>query len=361
MQNFKPQLLPNNPVGEAMDWETLLGDSIQDYMCSIKEDGIRSELQYDTPAKGRSLKDARSIHVQRMHKELQDATGMFGGILEAEFYSPTMTFSEIMHFYASTDVESEKSFKKHSLEWDKTEGGTTTYAKKQGNTIIQQGWEFPGRTPEWLCTWNDSLKFYVFDYYLQDGISKLDRYLMSKELIEDAEYEHLKLIRQFQCPSLEHMYEAYDQAAMQKSEGLVLIHKDAPYKFGRHTLKSKMAFKVKDDNLEFDGKILSVVEGTIAREGAEKTVNELGRSKTSQLKEDRVPSGMAKGFEVLMEDGNILIVSLTGYNHDERRQLLYNHADYSNRWIKFTGMAPVKEGGCPRHAHFTKGDFRDEK
>ena len=39
MQNFKPQLLPNNPVGEHIDWELLLGDTIQDYLVSVKEDG----------------------------------------------------------------------------------------------------------------------------------------------------------------------------------------------------------------------------------------------------------------------------------------------------------------------------------
>lgn len=361
MKTFKPQLLPNNPVGEVMDWESILGDTIQDYLVSIKEDGIRSELQYDTNAKGRSLKDCKSIHVQSMHKEFQEDSGRFGGVVEAEFFSPKMTFSEIMHFYASQDVESEKSFKKHQLEWDKTEGGTITYPKTIKNVIVQQGWEFPGRTPEWLCTWQPCLKFYVFDYYLQDGISKLERYHMSKELIDNAESQHALVIPQIKCSNIDMMYHIYDQAAMRNSEGLVLIHKDSPYKFGRHTLKSGMAYKVKDDNLEFDGKIIGVEESTIAREGAEKTTNELGRSVTSKLKEDRVPSGMAKGFLVRMEDGQNLTVSLTGYNHSERRELLANPSKYCGRWIRFTGMAPVKDGGCPRHAHFTKGNFRDDK
>jgi hypothetical protein len=28
---------------------------------------------------------------------------------------------------------------------------------------------------------------------------------------------------------------------------------------------------------------------------------------------------------------------------------------YIGQTIRFTGMGAVKEGGCPRHAHYTKG------
>mgnify|MGYP003642518930 CR=1 FL=1 len=349
MKNFKPQLLPNNPVGEAMNWENLLGNTIQNYLVSVKEDGARVELQYDTQVKGRSLKSIPNVHIQRMHEELQNSIGIFGGIIEAEFYSPEMNFSEIMHFFKTEDITSEHTKLKYEKLWHKSLGGAS------------EEWPYPGRDVEWCTTWHDSLKFYVFDYYLQDGLTKLDRYLMSKELVESAESPHLVLINQFQCKHIDMMYQAYDQAALNNSEGLVLIHKDAPYKFGRHTLNSAMAYKVKDDNLVFDGQILSVEEATEAREGAEKTVNELGRSVTSKLKEDRVPSGMAKGFLVGMEDGNELTVSLKGYDHPARVELLQNAQDYTGKWIKFTGMAPVKASGCPRHAHFEKGNFRDDK
>jgi hypothetical protein len=349
MKNFKPQLLPNNPVGIPMDWEALLGGTIQNYLVSIKEDGARVELQYDTQVKGRSLKSIPNVHIQRMHQELQEASGRYGGVLEAEFYSPNMNFSEIMHFFKTADITSEHTYVKYKNLWNKSNEGTTSI------------WPYPGRDVEWCTTWHPCLKFYVFDYYLQDKLTKLDRYLMSKEFVEDTECEHIKLIHQFKCPSLEHMYEAYDQASMQNSEGLVLIHKDAPYKFGRHTLNSGLAYKVKDDNLAFDGQIIRVEEATEVREGVEKTINELGRSVTSKLAEDRVPSGMAKGFLIRMEDGNELTVSLTGYNHDDRRALLACGDSYIGKWIRFTGMAPVKEGGCPRHAHFTKGNFRDDK
>ena len=44
-----------------------------------------------------------------------------------------------------------------------------------------------------------------------------------------------------------------------------------------------------------------------------------------------------------------------------KKNLFLNKKDYIGKIIRFTGMAPVKEGGVPRHAHFTKGNFREEK
>jgi hypothetical protein len=48
-----------------------------------------------------------------------------------------------------------------------------------------------------------------------------------------------------------------------------------------------MAYKIKEDNLQFDGVILSLEEGTEVIEGVDKKINELGRSVTSKLKEHR--------------------------------------------------------------------------
>ena len=341
--------MPNNPAGVQMDWENLLSDTIQNYFCSIKEDGARVELEYATPAKGRSLKVIKNVHIQRMHKEMQDSIGRYNGIIEAEFYAPGMTFSEIMHFFKTEDIESEKTKNKYQKIWHKTMGSP------------KLGWPYPGRDIEFLTTWPEDLKFYAFDYYLHDYMTKEERLAMLSEMVQDAESEHLTFITQQRVANLDMMYHLYDQAKMQESEGIVLIHKDSPYKRGRHTLKSKLAYKIKEDNLEFDGRIVKIEEGTVVREGVEKTRNELGRSVTSKLKEDRVLSGIAKGFLVQMEDGNGLIVSLKNYSHSERRALLKNSDDYIGKWIKFTGMAPVKEGGLPRHAHYTKGNIRDDK
>ena len=141
-----------------------------------------------------------------------------------------------------------------------------------------------------------------------------------------------------------------------------MFHKDSTYKFGRHTLNAGQAFKIKEDNLKYDGQVLEVEESTVAREGSDRTTNELGRSVTSKLKEDRLPSGMAKGFKVLLDDGQTMSVSLTGFDHPERIALLENPRQYVGKWITFHAMAPVKVGGRPRGpAHYTKGNVRDSK
>jgi hypothetical protein len=56
-----------------------------------------------------------------------------------------------------------------------------------------------------------------------------------------------------------------------------------------------------------------------------------------------------------MDDGNELTVSLKDYPHPERRAMLLDPSPYIGQTIRFTGMGAVKEGGCPRHAHYTKG------
>jgi hypothetical protein len=68
--------------------------------------------------------------------------------------------------------------------------------------------------------------------------------------------------------------------------------------------------------------ILSLEEGTEVIEGVDKKINELGRSVTSKLKRTPYPSGLCKGFKVLMDDGNELTVSLKDYPHPERRAML---------------------------------------
>ena len=358
MNKFKPQLLPNNKVGEPVNWEERI-ERPEDWLYSNKLDGARIELFADGTVKGRSLKPIPSAHVQQMGNDIMASIPLINEncIIECEFYSPEMNFAEIMHFFRCADVTSEKEVKKYQKLWNKSGGDPAL------------GWTFPGRTVEWLTTWHKSLKFCAFDV-INVNSPEETKY---KRMLNLANYtrQHvngyaslepdIEMIPQHSFDHIDNLYQAYDQAIISNYEGVVVMHKDSTYKFGRHTLNAKQAFKIKNDDVEFDGQILDVEESTVAREGSERTVNELGRSKTSQLKEDRVPSGMAKGFLVKMDDGNTLTVSLKNYNHDERRDLLENADEWIGLWIKFTGMHPVKEGGCPRHAHYTKGNVRDEK
>lgn len=359
MKRFRPCLLPNEKSAEAPDWEERIPYP-SEWLISNKLDGGRVELFADGTVKGRSLKPIASIHVNQMAEDLGLALQLHENtIIEAEFYSPNMNFAEIMHFFRSEDVTSNKTLDKYLKLWKKTGGH------------VENGWSFPGRTVEWVTTWHPCLKFYAFSmtnlthaehepFHLRtlDLEQLIDMYTRQNGLLDlDLVY-----IKQNSFEHIDEMYQAYDQAIMDGCEGIVVTRKSAVYKYGRYTLNSNQVYKIKDDQHEYDGKILSVLEGTEARPGSERTVNELGRSKTSQLKGDRIPSGRAKGFEVLLDDGQIMTVSLNGYNHGELREMLQDHAEYSNLWIRFKAMAPVKVGGKPRGpAIFTKGNFRDAK
>lgn len=357
IEKFKPMLLPNELTGVAPDWDERIKNPAE-WLYSHKLDGGRVELYADGTVKGRSLKEIPSVHIQAMAKDVMLMLQLKDHwIIEAEFYSPEMNFAEIMHFFRSEDVTSAESISKYKKLWNKSQGDP------------EKGWPFPGRAWDWPVTWHDSLKFYAFSFCdVIINVLTFDSRIEFLELILDSykqKMDGLKLdivhIPQNSFEELEELYQAYDQAILSGAEGLVVTHKDTLYKFGRYTLGANAVFKIKDDAHIWDGQIISVEEGTVAREGAEKTINELGRSKTSQLQEDRVSSGMAKGFRVRLDDGQELTVSLNGYNHEERILLLTEEADYVGRWIIFKGMQPVKEGGLPRHAIYSRGNIRDDK
>jgi ATP-dependent DNA ligase len=370
-------LLPNEKNGApAPDWEQRI-EHPSEWLISTKLDGGRVELFADGTCKGRSLKPIKSIHINRMAEDIALVMQAHPQtIIECEFFSPDMNFAEIMHFFRTEDVTSDKTVKKYTREWERTHSGTIGIYKgveypieditpemKEDGAII---WSFPGRTPEWATTWHDSLKFYAFsliniyDNGKEETFEQRARWL--HHTIADKGIEDLIYVGQNEFNHIDELYQAYDQAIISGFEGLVVTRRDAIYKYGRYTLGSNQVYKIKDDNNIYDGKILEVLEGTEAREGAEKTINELGRSKTSQLQEDRVPSGRCKGFKVLLDDGQTMTVSLSGFNHAELRHLLKMPELYVDQWIKFKAMKPVKIGGKPRGpAIFTKGDIRDEK
>jgi len=357
MKKFSPQLLPNNKAGENPDWETLLGN-VKGWLFSNKLDGARVEIKDDGEVVGRSLKSLPSTHINYMARDIASVLQLKeGSIIEAEFYAEGFTFSEIMHFFKTEDVTSIDTKDKYIKLWNKSEGS------------VEKGWKYPGRSVEWLTTWHPELKFHAFDLI---NIHAPETPKAVRTMALEArcdEYEKgmdgldldLEMIEQFTLDHIDGVYQAFDQAILDGCEGLVAMHKNSHYKFGRHTLNSQQAYKIKNDNLSFDGVILSIEEGTIAIEGAPKTKNELGRSVTSKLAEHRQLSGMAKGFLVKMEDGRQLTVSLKGFDHPARIKMLQQPFPWIGETITFTGMAPVKVGGMPRHAHAGIDCIRDAK
>lgn len=364
-KGYKPMLAPNSEGGESVDVERDLVDTSL-YTFSNKKDGVRTAI-FTEKLLSRALKPFKSLQVNRMAEDLALVT-QHKGVIEAEFYAHGFNVGEIIHFSGTVDVTSDSTKKKYDKEWEKTKQGTSTYTKKVKGVDVEVGWKFPGRDPQWCTEWHDELGFHVFDQLddLKDSRTKIERYeglvdMFGNKLKGQEEFLKTSLITHFDLKYTDAVYQAYDQAVLDGYEGLMAVLKDSKYKFGRWSYNSGVMYKLKDDNNEFDGKVIEVIEGTKAKEGTARKINKLGRSETSKLKEDREPSGMATGIKVMLEDGRTLTVSLKNYNHEQRIELLLCPEQLVGKWIRFHGMNPTKKGGVPRHAMFTKGNIRDDK
>ena len=281
------------------------------------------------------------------------------GMLEAEFWAPNMTFTEILHFFKTEDVTSESTKTKYKKLWKRTKQGKIAILK--GKEISMDNitaeelkkatyWKYKGRDVEWVTSWHDELKFYVFDHAFEvENRTKEERYEYLKSM-KDYFGPHIVLIEHKVPDTLEEVLNAYEEIINEGGEGVMWIKRNSLYKRGRITLNAAEAYKMKDSKRKYEGVITDVPESTVSIVGTLKSVNAFGRSKTSQLKEDREASGMAKGFDVVMDDGKILTVSFNGFNHDDRKFMLHHPEVYIGRRIMFYAMAPVRSDGVPRQA-----------
>ena len=341
MNNFRPCLTPNFPVGEYTDWRRLLG-RVSNWVISEKLDGVRIELFSDKIVKTRALKHFRSKKINEMGVKFRQSMSNYPDILlEAEIWSPELTFEEIKSFVAAEDITSLK------------------HRKKLESELRRGEWKFPGRDIEFMTTWPDSLKFYVFDSYNKHkpNLNKLQRIQLYKEIIADVDNDDLIPIKHIRANSLNYINNWYYRVLEQGGEGLMIVKGSAPYKFGRFTVKQHYAYKMKDNNKPYNAVILGVEEGTIVDSDVPTGINELGYSTTSQSIFDRMPSGKAKGLKCKVRvEGKMVtqIVSLSGFNDRDKVNMLNNDKDWIDKTITIVGMKPTKIGGKVRSAFYVK-------
>jgi len=356
---FKPNLIPNSKTEKPIVLRDLIKD-LKDYIITFKKDGCRGEL-IDCFVKTRALKPCGSDWIQERYNDLTIACHRLGIVLEGEFYAHGWKFNEIVRVFKSSDITDPKKLAK--------------FKKMEANGTLAKEW--PGRTPEWLCTYHpDEFKLWLFDCFIKEDTSApyeirlayiFSLFSEGGPLHEFNDLVQLPEVFNFweedgsttdtaTVVDFDELYALYESALDDEWEGLVLANKSATYKHGRSTAKACEFFKMKDDKNEYDGKIIRVEESTVAADWAEKTVNELGRSVTSKLQEDRLPSGMAKAF-VCEYEGHEIKVSFQGFCHEQLKEIWDTRHEFPGQWIKYTGMKPVKN--VPRHAHFKC--YRDEK
>jgi DNA ligase-1 len=201
------------------------------------------------------------------------------------------------------------------------------------------------------------LYFYCFDAIFNKDfmMSFRTRTTFLDALVAEIYHSQFKIVKQWSILRVEDINPLYENALAWGCDGLILRDLNGRYKFGRGTIKEGLIYKMKPFQT-FDSKIIDVLQGTIVNPKAEKTINELGYSRTSKLKEDRLPSGRASDF-VVKYKGKELKVSIV-MTQEEKEEVWKNKEKYIDRLIEYKGML-VGAKDLPRHPIFLR--FREDK
>ena len=356
LKKFKPNLIPNNPKDGSFDIEKALNKNggCENYIALLKKDGARLEV-IDEKLLSRSLKEPSSDLVKDKFEGLVALCHDLKIVLEGEFYAHGFKFNTIMRFFSKSDVTTTKYRQELEKEFSKN---PNKFAK-----------DYDSHSIEFLTQFHDELKFWLFDGYVLDRPDLVGYAERMEEIIsrlssstENLALNHIVFPEFMYFNNTENLNELFQLSLSEGYEGLVLVHKDHKYKFGRNSLNEGTLLKIKNDDLEYDGVVIDVVEATSVKDGVEKTTNELGRSVTSKKKDDREASGIAKGLVTSFindkgEDLGTFTVSLKGFDNEQRKEMFINKDQFIGNHFKYKAMTPVKD--FPRHAFFDC--WRDEK
>ncbi len=311
---FKPNLAPNEqPKPE---------DIIFPKFASTKLDGIRCVFKGGEML-SRSLKQIQSKQLQEKFKHIKQESDDSRIIFDGELYAHGRSFQTITKAVMSQDIFNKTSIKRIIKEQNCSE-----------NEAI-----------EWAQHLIDDIQFFCFDSLDTDFVDETfkERQFNIRVIMKNQPY--VTVVEQVEVNSWEEVQTRFKVVLDEGYEGLMLKDKDSTYKFGRNTLKENVFFKVKP-YVTVDMKVTGFVQATEVREGAEKKVNELGRSVTSKKKNDRVPVDMASGVVVDWK-GVDLKVNLS-QTHDERKEIWNNKDKYLGQYIEFKYL-DVGMKDLPRH------------
>jgi DNA ligase-1 len=301
MKQFRPMLAPNQVVK--------VEDMFAKHYCllaSYKLDGIRCIFK-DGEMLSRALKQFPNKQLRDRFESIKQYARCNNLILDGELLSKSVTFNELS-----------------------------------------------GLTRQLDCKLPDDLNFYCFDVIECEQYNETFNSRIA-HLDNLPELSHMEKIKNYSVFKIEEVNNLFENALAWGCDGLILRDVNGRYKFGRGTVKEGLIYKLKPFET-FDAKILDVLQGTVVDPKAEKTINELGYSRTSKLKEDRLPSGRASDFVVDYE-GKTLKVSIA-MTQEEKEEVWNNKKKYIGRWIEYKGML-VGAKELPRHPIFLR--FRDDK
>ena len=294
-------------------------------LISRKLDGCRVIFK-DGEMLTRSLKKVPNKQLQKKFQPLKDFSVSRGTLLDGEAYLHGIPFQFIVSCFMTEDYDDKKAIKS----WEKLQKEHNFYIDRQ--TVL------------------DNIAFNCFDA-LEGDINKSAGYRYSIRLAKVNEYaKECKLIVpvvHVLVNSAEELQQAFNKSLDDGFEGSMIRNPNGRYKFSRCSLRENILMKFKPF-CTIELPVINVVQSTEVEPDAEKTINELGYSKTSRKKDDRILIERASAVEVLYK-GQKLKVTLA-FSLLEKAEIWKNKEQYIGKFIEFKFMeVGMKEGGLPRH------------
>ena len=174
------------------------------------------------------------------------------------------------------------------------------------------------------------VSFHVFDHVENHARLYTVRYDLLEEDTEINVFvvpQH-ELMNTFELNAFEH------EVLAEGYEGVMLRHPDAPYKFGRSTAREGYLLKVKrfhDDEFEIVGFEEEMFNAN------EATTSELGRTKRSSHKANKIPKGRLGAL--VLKYGDTTFNCGTGFNDAERENIWAERERYLGQFAKIKYFA----------------------
>ena len=180
------------------------------------------------------------------------------------------------------------------------------------------------------------VSFYVFDHVASPEMPYRERNHLA--YLEAFKSKNVKLgtvpVNQVFIQTRESLSDYEADVLAEGYEGVMLRHPDAPYKFGRSTAREGYLLKVKrfhDDEFEIVGFEEEMFNAN------EATTSELGRTKRSSHKANKVPKGRLGAL--VLKYGDTTFNCGTGFNDAERERIWAKRDGYLGKFAKIKYFA----------------------
>jgi DNA ligase-1 len=297
MELFKP-LLAWKPEKDQILEKELAKLTVWPRLVSRKLDGIRATVQQNV-LKSRTLKDIPNAAIQDMFKGLPE--GLDGELIYGEPNAP--------------DV------------FNKT------------SSIVM------GNKPMHQQMAREGVKYYLFDYNLNDDAPFTRRYSALKEVLPFLKAP-VVLVEHYLVPHLAGVLHYEEKWVVGEGfEGVMLRSLEGLYKEGRSTFNEGYLLKVKRFS-DSEAEVINTFEEEHNTNEAE--VNELGRTKRSSAKAGMVGKGTLGGLNVRDLETGVEFSIGTGFTAQDRVNLWAERDMLVGRVVKYKSLK-VGEVEKPRH------------